>query len=69
MTSDETRHSTLRGNRNAFRGIVILAVVLLLIAVLAVFNWGLALAVPLVVLVGVAFAGTLWVMGMKGRRR
>jgi len=69
MTSDETRNSTLRGNRNAFRGILVLAVVLLLIAVLAAFNWGLALAVPLIVLVGVALAGTLWVMGMKGKRR
>lgn len=69
MTSDETRNSTLRGNRNAFRGVVLLAVVLLLIAILAGFNWGLALALPLIILVGVALAGTLWVMGMKGRRR
>ena len=45
------------------------AAILGVIVLLAVVNWGLVLFVPLIVLVGIALAGTLWVMGMKGRRR
>lgn len=69
MTTDETRYSALRGNRNAVRGVALLAAILLLGAVLAAFNWGLVLLIPLVAFVGIALAAALWVMGMKGRRR
>ena len=69
MTSDETRHSVLRSNRNATWGVAVAAAILGVIVLLAVVNWGLVLFVPLIVLVGIALAGTLWVMGMKGRRR
>lgn len=69
MTRDETRNSVLGSNRNAFRGLILALVVVAAVALLSVITWGAALAVPLVLLVGAALAGTLWVMGMKGRRR
>ena len=53
MTSDETRHSVLRSNRNAFWGVVIAAIVLIGGAVLTALTWGAALLIPGVAIVGV----------------
>lgn len=69
MTSDETRYSALRSNRNAFRGLLLLAAVVLVASALAAMNWGLVFFVPLLILVGAALVGSLWVIGMRGRRR
>ena len=69
MTSDETRHSVLRSNRNAFWGVVIAAIVLIGGAVLTALTWGAALLIPGVVIIGVALVGSLWVIGMRGTRR
>ena len=69
MTTDETRFSALRSNRNALGGLLLIAAILLVVALLAALNWGAILLVPVMVLVGVALVASLWVMGMKGRRR
>ncbi|MCK9495053.1 MAG: hypothetical protein M0R75_06090 [Dehalococcoidia bacterium] len=69
MTSDETRHSTLRSNPVTVRWLLVAAAVLVLIGLLTLVNWGLVLFVPFLAFVGIALAGTLWVMGMRGTRR
>ncbi len=69
MTSDETRHSVLRSNRNAFWGVILAAVVIVGVMLLTALTWGAALLIPGVVIVGVALAGSLWVIGMRGTRR
>ncbi|MGE3960854.1 MAG: hypothetical protein AB7F65_04155 [Dehalococcoidia bacterium] len=69
MTSDETRHSVLRSNRNALWGVILGAILIVAVLGLSALTWGALLLIPGVLIVGVALAGTLWVIGLKGTRR